>query len=47
MPSISGLLTTIMYLFPGLARVLRPTFERKGARTKARLKKERAARQEG
>ena len=47
MPSISGLLTTIMYLFPGLARALRPTFERKGARTKARLKKERAARQEG
>ena len=47
MPSISGLLTTIMYLFPGLARALRPTFERRGARTKARLKKERAARQEG
>ena len=47
MPSISGLLTTIMYLFPGLARALRPTFERKGARTKARLKKEKAAREEG
>lgn len=47
MPAISGLLTTVMYLFPGLARVLRPTFERRGARTKERLKKERAARQGG
>ena len=43
MPSISGLLTTIMYLFPSLARVLRPTFERRGARVKRRLKQDRAA----
>ncbi len=41
MPRLSGILTTIMYLFPGLNRIVRPTLERKGAKVKARLKVER------
>ena len=38
MPAISGYLTTLSYLFPSLGRALRPMLERKGRRTKARLK---------
>ena len=45
MPRISGLLTTVMYLFPGLGPLVRPMLERKGARVKAALKAERRARQ--
>jgi short-subunit dehydrogenase len=45
MPKLSGLLTTIMYLFPGLNRYVRPTLERKGARVKAKLKAERKQRE--
>lgn len=41
MPRISGYLTTFSYLFPGLGRALRPTLEKKGRRTKQRLKRER------
>ena len=41
MPRISGYLTTISYLFPRIGRALRPMLEKKGARTKARLKRER------
>lgn len=41
MPRISGYLTTISYLFPRIGRALRPMLERKGARTKDRLKRER------
>ncbi|MEM9182707.1 MAG: SDR family NAD(P)-dependent oxidoreductase, partial [Pseudomonadota bacterium] len=41
MPSISGVLTTVTYLMPGLGRLMRPLLERKGRRTKARLKRER------
>lgn len=41
MPGISGWLTTIMYLFPGLGRFIRPILEKKGARTRARIKAER------
>lgn len=41
MPRISGYLTTISYLFPGLGRALRPMLEKKGRRTKERLKKDR------
>lgn len=47
LPAISGLLTTAMSLMPRLGRLLRPTFERRGAAVKQRLKKERAARQGG
>jgi len=38
MPLASGVLTTLSYLFPWLARQLRPTFERRGQRLKAELK---------
>jgi len=41
MPKISGFLTTLMYLFPGLNGVVRPMLERKGAKVKANLKAER------
>jgi short-subunit dehydrogenase len=41
MPKVSGYLTTISYLFPRIGRALRPMLEKKGARTKARLKRER------
>jgi hypothetical protein len=41
MPRISGYLTTISYLFPRIGRAIRPMLEKKGARTKARLKRER------
>lgn len=43
MPRISGYLTTISYLFPGIGRALRPMLEKKGRRTKERLKKERGS----
>ena len=39
LPLASGYLTTIGYLFPRLARALRPMLERRGARTKARLRR--------
>ena len=45
MPKLSGVLTTIMYLFPGLNRFVRPALERKGARVKANLKVERKHRE--
>jgi short-subunit dehydrogenase len=41
MPRLSGLLTTMMYLFPGLSPMVRPMLERKGARVKAKIKAER------
>ncbi|MFN2333793.1 MAG: hypothetical protein ABR550_05140, partial [Wenzhouxiangellaceae bacterium] len=41
MPRISGYLTTISYLFPGIGRALRPLLEKKGRKTKEQLKKER------
>jgi len=41
MPRISGYLTTISYLFPRLGRALRPMLEKKGRKTKKRLKAER------
>ncbi len=40
-PRMSGYLTTISYLFPALGRSLRPMLEKKGRRTKKRLKKAR------
>ncbi len=45
MPRRSGLLTTIMYLFPGLGMKFRPMLERKGAKVKARIKAERKRRE--
>ena len=41
MPRLSGVLTTIMYLFPWLNPYVRPMLERKGAKVKAKLKAER------
>ena len=38
MPPISGLLTTLCYLFPWLGRLLRPALERKGRRVKQEIK---------
>jgi short-subunit dehydrogenase len=38
LPAISGLLTTVLYLFPWLNPHVRPLLERKGARVKRRLK---------
>ena len=38
MPRLSGYLTTLTYLFPALGRAVRPLLERKGRRTKDRLK---------
>ena len=46
MPKLSGFLTTLMYLFPGLNRIVRPRLERKGATVKAQLKAERKQREE-
>ena len=40
MPVSSGILATAAYLMPWIARFIRPTLERKGARVKARLKAE-------
>lgn len=40
MPPISGALTTLSYLFPWLARRLQPLLERRGRRTRRRLKAE-------
>lgn len=45
MPKLSGLLTTFMYLFPGLRPLAVPMLERKGKRVKARLKAERKQRE--
>jgi len=41
MPKLSGFLTTLMYLFPGLNSIVRPMLERKGAKVKAKLKAQR------
>jgi short-subunit dehydrogenase len=41
MPAISGFLTMLTYIMPGLARAFRPMLERKGARVKKRLRAER------
>lgn len=40
MPPISGLLTTLTYIFPWLGRLARPILERKGRAVKRRLKAE-------
>jgi short-subunit dehydrogenase len=45
MPAMSGFLTMIMYLFPGLSIKVRPLLESKGAKVKARLKAERKRRE--
>ncbi len=46
MPPISGFLTTMTYLFPGIGRVMRPIFESRGRRVKRKLKAQMRAAQE-
>jgi len=46
MPPISGFLTTMTYLFPGIGRVMRPILESRGRRVKRKLKAQRRAAQE-
>ncbi len=38
MPPLSGFLTTLTYLFPGIGRAMRPVLESKGRRVKRKLK---------
>jgi hypothetical protein len=38
MPPVSGLLTTLSYLFPQLGRALQPALNRRGRRIKRELK---------
>jgi short-subunit dehydrogenase len=38
MPPVSGLLTTLTYLFPAVGRMMRPLLEKKGRRVKRSLK---------
>lgn len=45
MPRITGVLTTLNYLFPWLGRMMRPSLEKKGARVKAEIKAERKRRE--
>lgn len=45
MPVSSGILATAAYLMPWIARLIRPSLERKGARVKAELKAERRRRE--
>ncbi|MDH3430478.1 MAG: SDR family NAD(P)-dependent oxidoreductase [Gammaproteobacteria bacterium] len=47
MPASSGVLTTLTYLFPWLARASRPWLERKGARVKRELKAKAKAQSKG
>jgi len=44
MPALSGLMTTLVYLFPWLGRQMKPVLERKGQRVKKQLKAEAKAR---
>jgi short-subunit dehydrogenase len=39
-PSLSGALTTLGYLWPGLSRALRPLMERRGRRVRAKLERD-------
>lgn len=44
MPPLSGFLTTVSYLFPWIARQMKPMLERKGQKVKKQLKAEAKAR---
>ncbi len=46
MPPLSGFLTTLTYLLPGLGRFMRPVLESKGKRVKRKLKAQQRAAQE-
>jgi short-subunit dehydrogenase len=47
MPVSSGMLATLAYLMPWIAKFIRPSLQKKGARVKARLKAEQKSRREG
>jgi short-subunit dehydrogenase len=47
MPVSSGILATLAYLMPWLAKFIRPSLQKKGATVKARLKAEQKQRREG
>ena len=46
-PRSSGVLTSVAYLMPWIARFLKPMLEKKGARAKARIKAEQKRRESG
>jgi short-subunit dehydrogenase len=46
MPPVSGLLTTLSYLFPALGKALRPALDRKGRRIKQQLKADMKAKED-
>lgn len=47
MPPVSGLLTTLSYLFPWLGRLLQPLLNRRGRRVKRQLREKLRATQDG
>ena len=47
MPRVTGLLTTLIYLFPWIGRQIRPALERKGRRFKEQFKAEQKRRESG
>ena len=47
MPSLTGFLTTVNYLFPWVGRQMRPVLERKGRRFKEKFKAEQKRRESG
>lgn len=47
MPRLTGILTTVSYLFPWVSRQMRPVLERKGRRFKGKFKAEQKRRESG
>jgi short-subunit dehydrogenase len=47
MPRLTGILTTVSYLFPWVSRQMRPVLERKGRRFKVKFKAEQKRRESG
>jgi hypothetical protein len=47
MPRSSGILTSVAYVMPWVAKLLKPMLEKKGAKTKAKLKAEQKRRESG
>jgi len=47
MPRLTGILTTVSYLFPWVSRQMRPVLERKGRRFKEKFKAEQKRRESG
>ncbi len=47
MPRSSGILTSVAYVMPWVAKLLKPMLEKKGAKTKAKIKAEQKRRESG